>query len=377
MHVADKMGEYLGLGKEARRLVRLAGLLHDIGHGPFGHVSEEVFKAIGTKQQSDSNIYKFHENLTARIIKSKNSLASYLDDDAERIADLIDPMGKPSIEKEIVSSPYDADKMDYLLRDSYFCGVKYGVFDYDRLIMMLSPFEKKRVMVKYEGIPCFEQYVVAKYFINTQVYRHKIRLITDAMLKRGILLSIGENDYLKRLYAYHDSDEYLEEYLKSCDAEVIRLGSIGDSNGAKIFKFIQSRKLFKRVFQIRANQIDDKLISTGIMGQIENPDLEKISRVENNVARLFGVDPDFTILNIYRLGFTAGEAAEIGKVFVLIDDIPNLIQDYSTICRDYNQELSSVFIEIYLPLELETQDREDFCRSKRNEIKSYLNVFAS
>jgi uncharacterized protein len=120
--------------------------------------------------------------------------------------------------KEIVSGPIDADKQDYLLRDSHYCGVKYGVYDWPRLLNTLTYYqegEDRHIAVQFDGVNALEQFVLAKYYMTTQVYRHKIRLVTDAMIVRGIELGIEKDGigWLTNLYSYKASGEYLENYL--------------------------------------------------------------------------------------------------------------------------------------------------------------------
>ena len=89
-----------------------------------------------------------------------------------------------SVMKDIVSGPLDADKQDYLLRDSYFCGVKYGVYDLDRLVGVLCTHQDKQdryLAIKEDGINTLEQFVLAKYYMTIQVYRHKTRLKSQTL----------------------------------------------------------------------------------------------------------------------------------------------------------------------------------------------------
>ena len=107
----------------------------------------------------------------------------------------------------------DADKQDYLLRDSYFCGVKYGIYDIERLIDTMDvqrDMDERVLAISADGVHTLEQFVLAKYYMTTQVYRHKIRLITDSMIIRAIELGITEDkiDYLRQLYTFDGSREF-------------------------------------------------------------------------------------------------------------------------------------------------------------------------
>lgn len=114
MHVAGRVAEKLKLAPEEQTVLRLASLLHDVGHGPFSHVSEEVLKGISGQKQ-------IHEQLTASIIKTNDELNGPLSrNDREEIVGLLDGTRGDSVLKTILSGPLDMDKQDYLLRDSYF-----------------------------------------------------------------------------------------------------------------------------------------------------------------------------------------------------------------------------------------------------------------
>ena len=94
--------------------------------------------------------------------------------------------------RDVVSGPLDADKQDYLLRDSYFCGVKYGVFDLQQLhrefTVVSDPTDGKHLMITAHGVNALEQFVLAKHYLTAQVYKHRVRLITDQMIVRAIVL---------------------------------------------------------------------------------------------------------------------------------------------------------------------------------------------
>lgn len=256
LHVAGRMAVGLQLSDSERRLVRLAALLHDVGHGPFSHVSEPLLERFAQRDKLKwVPEQQVHEALTAQIIRIAPALQGPLGDiEREHIAGLLLGTYGDSILKEIISGPLDADKQDYLLRDSYFCGVKYGVYDIERFVHALAVREDKAdrfLAVSGENVHVLEQFILAKYYMTTQVYRHRIRLITDAMIQRGITLGIERDGipWLRDLYAYDGSEKYIENYLQWHDERVTTkiLDDEKDGFAKDIFRRLADRKLLRRI----------------------------------------------------------------------------------------------------------------------------------
>lgn len=177
-------------------MVRLAALLHDLGHGPFSHVSEEALERYSDHGKLPPKTHKIHELITTILIREDSQIArSLAQNDREKIVNALGPGHGEPILKNVLSGPLDADKQDYLLRDSYYCGVQYGMFDLPQLHEVLcniaDPAGDRTLMIEPDGIHTLEQFVLAKYYITTQVVRHRIRLITDQMLIRAIILGLN------------------------------------------------------------------------------------------------------------------------------------------------------------------------------------------
>ncbi|ANS76395.1 hypothetical protein AWM70_18950 [Paenibacillus yonginensis] len=165
---------YTDWPKEERMVALCAALLHDLGHGPFSHSIEEAFEMN-------------HEDWTCKILLGDTEVNRLLKQISEHFPEKVAAVIQKDYDKPIVvnlvSSPLDADRMDYLLRDAYFTGVNYGTIDIDRILRMLRPFHG-RVVVKESGMHAVEDYLMARYQMYWQVYFHPVTRSSEILLRQ-------------------------------------------------------------------------------------------------------------------------------------------------------------------------------------------------
>lgn len=164
-----------------RATVLCAALLHDIGHGPFSHAAEDLF-------------HFHHETWTRRLVKESPPLRSRLDRYSPDLAAAIDQVYTHThplpLVWQLVSSQLDCDRLDYLMRDSYFTGASYGHLDLDRILNALDwdP-ATGELVVRAKGLAAVEHYLLVRYFMYAQVYNHPKNLAATWMLRQAFDLA--------------------------------------------------------------------------------------------------------------------------------------------------------------------------------------------
>jgi HD superfamily phosphohydrolase len=221
--ILDKLGRKTQISEFDVLTVRVAALLHDVGHGAFSHVMESVL-----------NFH--HEDFTVAVVESLETeigrvLREFSIELPQKVAAVIKGRFRPLALTQLVSSQLDVDRMDYLLRDSLMTGVKYGIYDLEWIIKTLAVDEENdRIYVSAQGLFAVEDYLQARYYMFRQVYFHRTlrsaEIILRAILRRALqLCEQGEQVWIASETAFEKvlrSEKLsIKEHLALDDSDVI------------------------------------------------------------------------------------------------------------------------------------------------------------
>lgn len=247
-----------------KQLVRLAALTHDLGHGPFSHPAEDLFPDDDSVAGERHKIS--HEEYSAWTIKGfiddilkSHKTGNRLAIDGSLVASYI--VGAPTdsgdaLLKDIISGTIDVDRMDYLLRDSYHCGVRYGQYDLERIINTIAICEDDElegefsIGINEDGIHAAEGLFIARFMMFTQVYMHKTRSIYDyhfENLMRDLLHESGG------VFPGPRDLASLKQFLNWDDWRV--LGCLSEGKGGIHGEIIRNRHHHRLVYQ--TNEVFD------------------------------------------------------------------------------------------------------------------------
>ena len=298
-----------------------AALLHDLGHFPFTHSLKELPLAE-------------HEELAARMIRG-TSLARVIQSDAgadpELVADIIDESVPADSRTDVrffrrlLSGSLDPDKLDYLNRDAYFCGVPYGMQDIDFVLSRIVPTGGDGIALMPTGISAVENILFSKYLMYRAVYWHRTVRVATAMIKKGLYRALS-TDLLtaEELYGHNDESFYAEFRARS-EPEFVLIGRVPD------------RRLYVPVIDIPfedGNPAHQQLCSLAIRAEVEE-------RLAQELAAQAGIrsNPLDVVVDVpERISFEVQFPVVVGEQMVDYPDAgtvftPAVVSDFTRTLR--------------------------------------------
>jgi len=248
--------------KRDQQLIRIAALLHDVGHSPFSHASEELFP------ENDHGLKFKHEQYSAAIVRTE--LRDVIENHplntanygfrVEDVAALLEGSTKAKQRlfwRDLIDGQMDADRMDYLLRDSYHAGVQYGRFDLNRVSNTILAIRGTRgrgprLGFSEGGWHAAEGLVLARYFMFTQVYFHKTRVAYDIHLKGAL------SEILPRGKFPRPIDAEIGDFLAWDDWKV--LGELSAGRGGEHGKRLINRDHYRLAYHSPEISSPDDLV---------------------------------------------------------------------------------------------------------------------
>ncbi|MCS6767364.1 MAG: HD domain-containing protein [Candidatus Nitrosocaldus sp.] len=285
MHLAGHAGNVLKekgyvSDEDTVQMLRLAALLHDIGHGPFSHLFEEVLEVKGSVT---------HEDIGRRMIRESaisDTLARH-GYGAGEVSDLAFGQSSSRFLNEIISGGLSVDLMDYLQRDAYFTGAHYGRIDAERIISSLEVYDN-RLAIDRAALNSFESLLIARYQMFKAVYFHKTVRAAEVMLLKAMMLA---DEQLQ----LSESCKRLEDYMQlTDDTTLIRILSLDSDKrelvlARRLAEDYRDRRLFKPVFE-SILQASSRLIN-------RLTDARYLRDRCAEIAGMAGVDPDMVYID--------------------------------------------------------------------------------
>ncbi len=279
MHLSGLFGERLRdlalIDGDDVELLRLAGLLHDVGHGPFSHLFEELLRRRGLS----------HEDLGRRIIV-ETVVADVLGDYGFKpleVSELsVGRLPGRGFLNQVVAGQFSADTLDYLVRDSYYTGVEYGRIDVRRLIDSVDVLDDVLSM-DMTALYALEAFLIARYEMFKAVYFHRTVRAASVMLIRAMELAdeaLGLTDF-----------KSLDDYLNLDDERVLSMLLTLEGDGEletarRMAEMLRGRRLLKCAYE-------------RFLGEEELQDLKlRVEELEETLAERSGADGRFLIVDV-------------------------------------------------------------------------------
>ena len=300
-HVAGLMADSLGLNEDEKKLVMSAGLLHDVGHGPYSHTLEYLISSKLKKDHMDitkaviTGEYDIIDKKEKEMIGVKKTIPEILEKHGlktKEVAGLVSHKltdytanleffnsKKPEKKylNQIIHSAVDADQIDFLLRDAHYTGVAYGVIDMGRLLQTMEIHNNSLVLQK-KGVSAVEGMLVARGLMYSSVYFHKTVRIAEVMMARAVEKAMEKG---------------IGDITKMTDSELVSALDKAGGFPKEIVLMLKYRRLFKKAY----TKNTDKLEMDEIKKLLKMEKTEERRKKEKEICSRVGASEGYVIID--------------------------------------------------------------------------------
>jgi len=284
MYLASRLVENSNLSQyvtdEEARMIRIAALLHDVGHGPFSHVFEHLLAKFLGKTHEDMTVWVVRSSELSDLLKK----FGYDPDEVGRLAvGTLRKPGKAFID-QVIRSSVDVDKLDFIVRDTYHTGAKYGYVDIFRLIHTLDLLGEN-LAVDLGALSALESFIIARIESFKSIYFHRVSRAVQIMLASAMEKAKDELG----LVDFKTPEEYL-----ALDDFTVWTGLKNCEKSRPIMKNLERRRLLKCAYE-RTFYVKDRSVSRIF-------DVEEIrNQIRDEIAQKSGVDPESVVIDVPTL----------------------------------------------------------------------------
>jgi putative nucleotidyltransferase with HDIG domain len=378
LHIMGKMTDWLAeldaIGEKDRKLLRYAALLHDVGHYPLSHATEEIYRMrdvisnppilsplcrFGDPDEKKSK-KPHHEYLGVEVLKRRKDIRLLLKDDGfepEQIGEIITGQTRNQMYRQLMHSSFDADRLDYLLRDSASAGVHYGLIDLDYLIRLLLPAEEKFNFVNREeihnvlginikGVHALEHYLMARYFSYSQLTFHKTTAVFENLAK-AIIWYLAEEGKIYRNYEEIKKIVGTKEFLGFDDSYIwSKIGKKSSFSNNLYFEYREAlieRQKIKVLYEVK------EIRKKGTQNINEN-----YTKLSNKAKEELNFFAGILEIPVEKIGYIE-KRLSVEKSQAEIDDDPDAYREAARVVRENKAQL---LVKSESSLIKETFDRE-------------------
>ena len=298
--------------EQQRNELLAAALLHDIGHGPFSHATEDLIMRYTRKSHEDIEEF-LRKGEISDVLKDYSLSPSAI---AEHIRGETDP-------GQIIHSEIDVDRMDYLVRDAHYTGVAFGLIDHVRLIHELK-FNENRLVLNIRGLQAAESLLVSRFLMHPTVYFHHVSRIAESMCENAAQYMI-EGGLDPKLFRRMDDCTFMMEMKNS------------GGYASEIAERLDNRRLFKRALYTDFDSVNIDVIKLR----------KNKKRVENEIAERAGIGPGYVLVDIPEKPDIAEMKAQVmvnGRM-ISIDKASNIVASLE------KAQLDNWRLGVFTPLE--------------------------